>query len=200
MERIFQSCIHYIMGKVISFHKGSPKTHGKGAYPSPWDFRRSRWNIPHFIQMLRAQSEKMEEEIYGQMPPHFILKGGVAYTIRAMWRFKETEEKMRDVYYLAGLMDCMINQVNPLLRTDILRDVYRKIFTMKRELNVNWYGPLDQVLLPIDPWLYNESEYRSALTNASTLKELYETIRENTDEMFDILSLAYIFYCPSVGG
>ena len=71
---------------------------------------------------------------------------------------------------------------------------------MKDALGVSWYGPLDQVLLPIDNWLHDESEYRSALTEARTLKELYEAVRRGTEKMFDILSLEYVFYCPGVGG
>jgi hypothetical protein len=71
---------------------------------------------------------------------------------------------------------------------------------MKEALNIHWYGPIDQVLLPIDFQLHNEFEYRALLKNACTMKELYEAIRRGTDEMFDILSLEYVFYCPHVGG
>jgi len=49
----------------------------------------------------------------------------------------------------------MINQVNPVLRTDVLRDMYKKIFAMKADLNIHWHGSLDQVLLPIDVRFYN---------------------------------------------
>ena len=106
---------------------------------------------------------------------------------------------MREIYYLAGLVDCMINQVNPILRTDLLRDLYKKVFQMKEKLGVQWHGPLDQVLLPLDFHFHNESEYRAALNNARTLKELYSTIKEGTEEMFDILSFEYVFYCPGSG-
>ena len=90
----------------------------------------------------------------------------------------------------------MINQVNPVLRTDVLRGMYNRIFELKQELNTHWYGPLDQVLLPIDSHLYNEAEYRARLQQAGSMKELYAAIREGTGEMFDILSLEYVFYCP----
>jgi hypothetical protein len=95
-------------------------------------------------------------------------------------------------------MDCMINQVNPVLRTDLLRDMYKKVFSMKESLNVFWYSPLDHVLLPIDSQFYDETQYRTAVNRAESLKDLYETIRNGTDEMFDILSLEYVFYCPAV--
>jgi hypothetical protein len=116
-----------------------------------------------------------------------------------MYAYRENEEKMREVYYLMGLADCMINQVNPILRTDLLRDMYKKVFEMREQLKVHWYGPLAQILLPIDSQFYNEFEYKASLTGARTLKELYQKIRIGTDEMFDILSLEYVFYCPSAG-
>lgn len=107
---------------------------------------------------------------------------------------------MRGVYYLTGLMDCMINQVSPILRTDILRAMYKKVFEMREEFSVNWYGPLDQILIPIEPQFFNDSEYRSSLNKAKTMKELYLAIRKGTDEMFDILSHEYLFFCPKMGG
>ncbi len=176
----------------------------------PWEFRRADWETLHFLQMLRSQSVKLEqhrvkvlergEKGVWNLPSHFLLNGGMAYTIRAIYANRADEAKMREAYYLTGLMDCMINQVNPVLRTDILRAMYKKVFSMKEALNIHWYGPLDQVLLPIDPQFYNEFEYRALLKNACTMKELYGAIRRGTDEMFDILSLEYVFYCPHVGG
>jgi hypothetical protein len=151
--------------------------------------------------------EHLRQEVYTgkakemkELPPHFVLKGGMAFTIRSLYAHRHVEECMREVYYLAGLMDCMINQVNPILRTDLLRSVYKKVLSMKEELNTHWYGSLDHVLLPIDSQLFNESEYRSAIREADTLKALYQSIRAGADEMFDILSLEYVFYSPGAGG
>ncbi|MBW2204675.1 MAG: hypothetical protein JRF52_11445, partial [Deltaproteobacteria bacterium] len=98
-----------------------------------------------------------------------------------------------------GLTDCMINQVNPILRTDLLRAMYKKVFAMKEALNIHWHGTLDQVLFPIDYQFYDELAYRSSIREAGTLKELYQAIKRGTDEMFDILSLEYVFYCPWIG-
>ncbi len=101
---------------------------------------------------------------------------------------------------MAGLIDCMINQVNPLLRTDLIRDMYKKVITHKKELNISWYGQLDQVLFPVDDQFYSSRKYRQTLARAKTMKELYDLIREGIDEMFDILSLEYVFYSPGRGG
>jgi hypothetical protein len=198
------------MGEVIDFRDKRPASSDNLITSEPWEFRLAKWETPHFAQMLKVHSSRLEvapdhsSEETGQfvsrIPPHFTLKGGLAYTIRAMYLYRKEEDRMREAYHLTGLIDCMINQVNPVLRTDLLRDMYKKIFSMKGELNVNWYGNLDHVLLPIDRHFHNESEYRASLARAGTLKELYHTIWNGTDQMFDILSSYYVFYCPGMRG
>jgi hypothetical protein len=116
-----------------------------------------------------------------------------------MYNYRENEEKMREVYYLMGLVDCMINQVNPILRTDLIRAIYKEVFKLREALKVHWYGPITQILLPLDSMFYNEFEYKALVSSAGTMKDLYRVIREGTEEMFDILSLEYVFYCPSAG-
>jgi hypothetical protein len=198
------------MGEVINLHDKLRKSPDNLICLRPWEFRRAAWETTHFVQMLRSLSAKLERNEYdnqkrgsqgiGHLPAHFSLKGGMAYTIRAMYSNREDEGKMREVYYLMGLMDCMINQVNPILRTDLLRAMYKKVFTMKEKLNIHWYGPLDHVLLPIDCQFHNGLEYRSSLNRARTMKALLQAIRKGTDHMFEILSLEYVFYFPGIGG
>lgn len=190
------------MGKLIELNK-NPKAGSDGIITTePWEFRTATWKTVHFIQLLRSQTEKLaiQGDTPHTLPPHFTLKGGMAYTIRAMYMRRENEKQMRDVYYMVGLMDCMINQVNPILRTDLLRDMYKKVFDMKAAFNVQWHGTVDQVLFPIDAAFYNSAAYGASLRNAKTLKSLYGVIREGTTEMFDILSSQYVFYCPWTGG
>ncbi|SPD74018.1 conserved hypothetical protein [uncultured Desulfobacterium sp.] len=175
----------------------------------PIEFRRSFWDTTHFIQMGRASSKGLERHrkeahnkggaAFGQIPPHHLLTGGMDSTIRALFIHREDEQKMREIYYFVGLVDCMINQVNPLLRTDIIRDMYRKVFKMREDLKIHWHGNISQILLPIDSVLFDENEYKAMVSKAGTMKELYKTIKDGTDEMFDIISLEYVFYCPSAG-
>lgn len=132
----------------------------------------------------------------GHLPPHYVLKNGMDNTIRALFRYRKDEGKMREVYYLAGLIDCMINQVTPVLRTDLLRDMYKRVMTMRSVLHVNWYGTIHQVLLPLDGAFYNEPVYKDALEKAASMKELYRFIRDAMNEMFDILSREYTFFSP----
>lgn len=195
------------MGEIIHLQPRLKEPPDNLITSKPLEFRKADWETAQFIQMSKFNSAKLEchrEEVYKkgesgiwQLPSHFSLSGGMGNTIRAMYVYREDEERMREIYYLIGLMDCMTNQVNPILRTDLLRAMYKKVFTMRKELNIHWHGPLGQILLPIDSQLYNESEYKSSLTRARTMKELYRTIRKGTDEMFDIFSLEYVFYCPA---
>jgi hypothetical protein len=197
------------MGKVIPLESKNQRTKGNLISLSPWEFRKANWEGYHFIQMLKSQSAKLErrhQEVFRRssadlrpLPSHFSLKGGMTYTIRAMYAHRENESEMRDIYYLTGLMDCMINQISPILRTDLLRAMYKKVLEMKEALNVHWYGPLDQVLFPIESQFYDEAHYRHSLNCSHSMKTLYHAIRNGTDEMFDILSLKYVFYCPGLG-
>jgi hypothetical protein len=198
------------MGEIIKLKEKDEGPPDNLIASEPWEFRRADWESKHFIQMLKSQSAKLEnhrKEIYQRgekgvwhLPAHFTLRGGMAYTIQAIYTNRNNERKMREVYYLAGLIDCMINQVNPLLRTDLIRDMYKKVMALKNELNINWYGQLDQVLFPVDDHYYSAIAYRQTLSRARSMKELYHLIREGIDEMFDILSLEYVFYSPGRGG
>jgi hypothetical protein len=198
------------MGEIIKLKEKDEGPPDNLIASEPWEFRKADWESKHFIQMLKSQSAKLEnhrKEIYQRgekgvwhLPAHFTLRGGMAYTIQAIYTNRNNERKMREVYYLAGLIDCMINQVNPLLRTDLIRDMYKKVMALKNELNINWYGQLDQVLFPVDDQYYSAIAYRQTLSRARSMKELYHLIREGIGEMFDILSLEYVFYSPGRGG
>ncbi|RLB21101.1 MAG: hypothetical protein DRG76_09720 [Deltaproteobacteria bacterium] len=194
------------MGRIIDMASRGKAAPDNLIVKQPLEFRRADWGLGFFIQMTRRQSEWLEAQrnaLYSegkegirQLPPHYSLQGGVANTIRALYTYRHKEEQMRRVYFLAGLVDCLINQVNPILRTAMLRDLYNKVQDLRAELSVTWHGTLDQVLLPIDSAFFNELEYRHSLATAQTLKALYTAIEEGTRQMFDILSLEYVFYCP----
>ena len=198
------------MAEIIPLHTASRARTDNRITTTPFEFRRPGWDTVYFAQMSRSRAARLEgarQDTAGSpgghavsLPEHFTLKGGLAHTIRSLYAHRDSGEAMREVYYLIGLMDCMINQVNPVLRTDLLHGVYKTVFSLKKKLNVFWYGRLDQVLLPIEPRFYNEREYHASLARACSLKELYLAIRRGTDAMFGILGIEYVFYCPSVGG
>jgi len=197
------------LGKIIKLKKKSTRPPDNLIADKPLEFRRADWDNSFFIQMLRSQSAKLEKHRaelsqrghtrIEQLPTHFVLGGSMANTIQALYLHRDNEADMRTVYYLAGLIDCMINQVNPLLRTDLIRGLYKEVTTLKKALKINWHGHIDQVLFPLDQEFYNHAEYQEALTKAKTMRDLYETIRRQIDEMFDILAFEYVFYTPGRG-
>jgi len=188
------------MAKIIEFKKRVEVDPEKLISSEPWEFRRAGCENSYFIQILRSHlvgSERVRRDL--PQSPHYVLKGGMAHTIHSVYSYRNSKEKMRELYYLAGLIDCMINQVSPLLRTDLIRDIYRKVTTLKRVLAVNWYGHMDQVLLPVDDRYFSWIEYREGLLGAKTMKDLYLLIREGTERMFDVLSSEYVFFTPGRG-
>jgi hypothetical protein len=196
------------MAQIIDFSSRAGKLSDNLVASTPLEFRQADWETVHFIQMLRSDSLDFErrrrlmlqsgDRNPVQLPSHFALRDGTASTIRGMFMYRDREDRMREVYFLAGLIDCMINRVSPILRTALLRDMYKKIFLMKKDLDITWHGPLDQVLLPIDHRFFNVQHYQAALRTAATMKELYEQIMQGSGEMFDIISLKYVFYLPRV--
>ncbi|MBN1102736.1 MAG: hypothetical protein JXL84_04890 [Deltaproteobacteria bacterium] len=197
------------MTKVLPFQERSRRLPDNVVTLKPFEFRSADWESAYHVQMLKSQSEQLErhrKEVFEKgesgvwhLPPHFVLRGGLASTIRGIYQFRENEVRMREVYYLAGLVDCMINRVSPILRTARIDELYRKVTTLKQLLNVNWYGSIDHVLLPLDTLYFNDVVYRETIARAGSMKALFHSIREGTDEMFDILSLEYCFYTPSRG-
>ena len=197
------------MGKIIDLNERRNRPPDNLITSRPLEFRRAGWESADFVMMLRSQSERLERQRgenlregrtgVASLPPHYVLRGGMSHTVRGLYMHKDNEKSMQDVYYLAGLVDCMINQVSPLLRTQAIRDLYRKVMTLKQTLNVNWYGAMDQVLFPIDLRFYNFDAYRRRLERAEKLPSLYHAVRQGIEEMFTILSGEYVFYTPGVG-
>ena len=185
------------MSKIINIKESINRDKGLISL-KPWEFRKGEWNSKFFIQVLRSHWHNLEK--HGkkhELPPlHNVIRDSLSNTIYAMYGNRDNVEKMKELYYLAGLVDCMINQTNPLLRTSHINDMYKKIKTFKEILGVNWYGQMDQVLFPIDKEFYNIDEYRHRLHKAATMKELYDFIKEGTFRMFDFLSSEYIFFTP----
>ncbi len=197
------------MGRIIDLDERRNRPPNNLVSSRPMEFRRAMWDNSEFVMMLRPLSEELERrraENYREgrtgvpsLPPHHVLRGGMSHTVRGLYLHRESEGAMREVYYLAGLVDCMINQVSPLLRTDLIRDLYRKVLELKQTLNVSWFGPMDQVLFPLDSQFYNFAEYRESLRRARSLKELYTAIQDGVGDMFSILCAEYVFYTPGRG-
>ncbi len=192
------------MGRVIRLVPRRAQERHNLITTGPWEFRWSNRGSRFFRQVPKRSATLFEEQSVSRgpatertpPPDGCDLKGGLESTIQALFLQRYNEEKMRQIYYLAGLVDCMINRRNPLLRTRHIRGLYGKVMTLKNILCLHWYGPLDQVLLPVNEAGPRVLDYPTALARAATMTDLYGIVREATDEMFDILSRDYVFYAP----
>ncbi len=173
---------------------------------STFDFRWADWEAGKPIQCIKAEAEKYERHRAKSIreghihisfvPSHFSLTGGYFYTLRGIFSYRNDDTRAMEVYLLAGLMECVMNGTAPILRTDLLRSVYKKILSLKDSLRVTWQGDVDNFLLPLHPNLYGPTLFLSRVNGCETLKDLYKTIKIETQRQYEIIKEAYVFYLP----
>jgi hypothetical protein len=193
------------MAKIISLDDGR-RADDNLICRTPLEFRRGDWHKGQVLQCLRREAKKYQAHrrqalVKGHrhlrfVPEHFSLVGGCDYTIMGLYRLREQAERAKELYRLAGLMECVVNSTSPLLRTDLLHSLYKSILDLRRRLNCSWKGDSKEFLLPLHPHLYQRSHFFGRVRKANTLKALYETVEKETEHQFDLLSAEYVFYLP----
>ena len=193
------------MAKIIDFENGR-KADDNLICREPLEFRRGDWHQGQALQCLRVEAEKYQshrsEAIANGhkhirfVPEHFSLVGGCDYTVMGLYRWRESEEEAREFYRLAGLMECVMNSTSPLLRTDLLRSLYKTIVELRSSLNFSWRADSTQFLLPLHPHFYRRSHFFDQILEAGTLKALYKTVEHEATVQFDLLAAEYVFYLP----
>ena len=112
------------------------------------------------------------------VPNHITLKDGVEFTLRGLLRHRENPERMREVYYLAGLMECLMKVEQPVLRTALVRTYYQTVLDLKERLGVNWHGKSQYFLFPLFPMHYDlNSFFQGSLQGGDTQGALRENQR-----------------------
>lgn len=193
------------MARIIPFESGC-KVDDNLITARPLEFRRGDWRRGQIIQCLRQEADKYQAHRREALsaghrhlrfvPQHFSLAGGHEHTAMGLYRWREKERQAREVYRLAGLMECVVNSSCPLLRTDLLRSLYRAIADLREQLKVTWLGGSSQFLLPLHPYLYERERFFDRICKAHTLKDLYLIVDEETRVQFDLLAAQYVFYLP----
>ncbi len=193
------------MAKIIDFEEGR-KVDDNLICRKPLQFRRGDWQQGQILQCLRSEAEKYQRHRREALanghkhirfvPEHFSLAGGCEYTAMGLYRWRESEEDAREFYRLAGLMECVMNSTSPLLRTDLLRSLYKTILELRQRLNFSWKGDSNQFLLPLHPHFYRRSHFFDEILQADTVKALYATVDLETAVQFDLLANEYVFYLP----
>ena len=153
----------------------------------PLEFRKGAWLGSNAVLCTREESERFEAHrqkaslaqdrpFISLVPNHFTLDGGYRFTTLWLFRFREDEPRMRRLYRLAGLKECITEE--------------------REKLDVSWKGNVHNFLLPIHPQHYNPNLFLNVVQSASSLKELLTFIEEETNRQFDTLSRHYVFYVP----
>jgi len=172
---------------------------------SPLEFRKGDWLSGSAILCTREESARIEgqrrkatqqKHSVTIVPSHFRLDGGYHWTVLWLFKFREDEDRMRRLYWLAGLMECVTKAPSPILRTDLVRRFFKIINEERERLNVSWKGNVQAFLLPLLPEHYNQAVFNEVIANALSLKELLVGIEEETNSQFDILAGSYVFYVP----
>ena len=172
---------------------------------SPLEFRRSEWLSGNAVLCTREESAKLEAQRRKStpdrpsitiVPNHIVLDGGCHYTCLWLFRFREDEKRMRRLYFLAGLMECITKAPSPVLRTDLVRRFFKIINEEREQLNVSWKGNARNFLLPLHAGHYEPNIFIDTISSAPSLKELLAGIEKETNSQFDILAGNYVFYVP----
>ena len=193
------------MGKLIPLRgEGNPPSNR--ITETPLKLRWADWQGGNPILVVAAEAERFErhrrevaakeQAVIANVPNHIVLKDGLEYTLQALLRHREKPDAMREVYFLAGLMECLTKVPQPVLRTVVVRSFYQTVLEIKRRLGVNWHGNARDFLFPLWPMHYDFNQFFQELRTAATLKELYGRIRDGVEEQFLLLGSEYVVYIP----
>jgi hypothetical protein len=184
------------------------KLHTNIIIEKPLMMRWADWEGGYAILTVNSEAAKYElhrQEVItkghkhiSHVPNHLTIKDGTEYTLAALLRYHDNPERMREVYYLAGLMESLITMPHKILRTVMVRNYYQVLIDLKNKLSVNWHGNARRFLFPLLPEHYDQNTFVSSIIQSQTLKELYHAIQEGVEEQFLILGSEYVFYIPRV--
>ncbi|MDR3569466.1 MAG: hypothetical protein P4L43_15695 [Syntrophobacteraceae bacterium] len=172
---------------------------------TPLEFRKGEWLSGSAILCTREESEKLESQrkkstpdrpLMTLVPDHRTLDGGYHYTSLGLFRLRDDELRMRRLYRLAGLMECVTRAPSPVLRTDLVRRFFKIVNEEREKLGVSWKGNVRSFLLPLRIDHYNPAVFLDTIVGAASLKELLSGIERETNAQFDLLAAHYVFYVP----
>lgn len=174
----------------------------------PICFRVAHYDEGTVIQCLAGESERYERhradalaaspghEHLWRVPEGHKLTGGMLDTALGLFRHRSSPEDLKRVYRLAGLMECLIHASAPILRTALIRDVFKKAQGLKDELGMSWRSGGEQYLLPLSESFRPGPGLVARLKQTESLKELYRVIDEETSGQLEAIMENYVFYLP----
>lgn len=173
---------------------------------SPYRLRWGDWRTAHIIQVhvhpaaiyedQRQEALAQGRDPGGQMPPHFVLDGGMHETAQAFLRHRQNEEALREVTYLAALMEALVNTPCAILRTDLIRRVYQEVEGLSQRLGLRWRGRAGHFLLPLNEDAGNPQALEQRVAPLDNLQEFFRTLKEIAGQRHQALAKGYVIYYP----
>ena len=135
-----------------------------------------------------------------QVPPAHELSGGLRETALALLRFRNSEQQQRRAYYLAALLEALITAPCAILRTDLIRRVYREVETLSEELGLRWSSHSGRLMLSLEQDAKDPDMMSKRLENIDNLSRFFEEIRDISDSRYQTLAKSYVLYYPRFVG
>lgn len=191
------------MNPVIDFPGGGDS---RVISTAPLRLRWGEWRTPHAI-LVHVQSAAVYEDWRddalasgtdpsAQMPSHFALDGGLHETAHALLRHRGNESKLIDVTYLSLLMETLVNTPCAILRTDLIRRVYREVDALSAALTLRWRGRAGHFMLPLNQDARDPGGFERTVAPIAELKALFNTLRDIAATRLDTLKKGYVIYFP----
>lgn len=177
---------------------------------SPYRLRWGDWRTANIIQvhvhMAAIYEDQRQEDLAqgrdpgGQMPPHFVLDGGMHETAQAILRHRQNEESLGLITYLAALMEALINMPCAILRTDMIRRVYQEVEILSNCLGLRWRSRAGHFLLPLNENALNPQMLEQRVGPLDNLQEFFRTYKEIAAACHQSLAKSYVIYFPRQRG
>ncbi len=164
------------------------------------------WRVMHPIQVHVQSAAVYEDQRQdaleagrdpaGQMPPHFVLDGGLHDTAQAMLRLRTDSGALEDIAYLSALMEALVNTPCAILRTDLIRRVYQEAEALMTRLGLRWRGRVGRFMLPMNQDALDPQAFERQVAPLDNLQEFFRTLRQIAEQRQKILAKDYVFYYP----
>lgn len=195
------------MSNIIDFPgQGGGKGPGHIITQSPMRLRWGPWRTSHIIQVhvgaaaayedFREECSQSGQDPAAQMPAHFTLNGGLRDTAIALLRFRNNNAAQENVTYLSLLMEILVNVPCPILRTDLIRRVYKEVDRLSSELILRWRSQDGHFMLPLATDAAEPYALAQAIAHIENLSEFFDTIKSLAHKHYQELRNNYVFYFP----
>lgn len=194
------------MTGLIEFPKKGPKAPDNVITTQPMRLRWGDWATSRIIQVhvqpAAAYEDQRQEDfaagraLGGVMPAHYSLDGPMHDTALAYLRHKNDAKAQEDITYLSVLMEVLTNIPCPILRTDLIRRVYREVEQLSNRLSHRWHGRSGSFLPPLNLDAGKPQELAERIVAVDNLQTFFAIARDIAQNRHQALAKQYVIYYP----